>query len=474
MTKLVPIMMIVLMTTTAICAAQDVRIHSATDIAHEFTFYWDGRFATQYTAADGGVDARIWGTLHKYDTTNVNLLILPAGATPCPYTAKDIAAVRDFLESGGGVLFLGSYGTFRTEADYRANALAKAFEAEFVDVTATQPLKPADELGVTELESYGGKVVELARPDEWEILIADAEGRTVMARKAVGAGKLIIGCHGQSGHQPDAKDPINQEMWTPLLADLVSGKTVDPDKGPPGMYPEHITEKEALKVQYSDYMEPMADIIFEQYERALPILNEICGVPPSPGMLTTLILLPTGGGGFSSGVSIGLGVWWGGFPDKMYGMTELIGHEAGHSWVLPFPEPMWNEPIATYIGAQLAKRLNMNEEADGVITRNIENARKHDPDMNAMDIAYGTDVPNAVYWGKTMYIWEELSKERPDALARYFQAKRKLVDPERMDKYTPDDTAAVMSVAMEKDLFPWLQSLGLTVDTEKTEIPMEW
>ena len=56
MTKLVPIMMIVLMTTTAICAAQDVRIHSATDIAHEFTFYWDGRFATQYTAADGGVE----------------------------------------------------------------------------------------------------------------------------------------------------------------------------------------------------------------------------------------------------------------------------------------------------------------------------------------------------------------------------------------------------------------------------------
>ena len=67
----------------------------------------------------------------------------------------------------------------------------------------------------------------------------------------------------------------------------------------------------------------------------------------------------------------------------------------------------------------------------------------------------------------------ELS-ERRDALARYFQAKRRLADPAKMDKYTPDDCVAVMSVAMERDLFPWMQSLGLTVDKAKTKIPMEW
>jgi len=191
-------------------------------------------------------------------------------------------------------------------------------------------------------------------------------------------------------------------------------------------------------------------------------------------MLSTLILLPTGGGGFSSGASIGLGVWWGGFPDELYGMIELIGHEAGHSWVLPFAEPMWNEPIATYIGAQLGKRLGYVEEADRVIARNIEGARKLDPEMKTYDLAYGVDVPNAVVWGKTMWIWEELREERADALARYFQAKRRLVDPAKMDEFTPDDCAAVMSVAMGRDLFPWLQELGLTVDRSRTQVPMEW
>lgn len=453
---------------------QPFQIHSATDIAHEFTFYFDGRFASQYTAANGGVDARIWCTLHEYDFSRINLLILPTGATPCPYTEEDLAVVRSFLESGGGVVVLGSEGAFRKSNVCRANELAGAFGAEFVDVLAKTPYKPAPGLGGTELESYGGKTLKLVRPDEWEILVKDAKGETILARRMVGAGQLLVGCYGLNGRRPDAKDPINAEMWQPLLLDLARGKMVDPTKPPKSVMPENVTERGPLRIQHSDYLAPMADIIAEQYERALPHLNEICGVPPSPGMLSTLILLPTGGGGFSSGASIGLGVWWGGFPDELYGMIELIGHEAGHSWVLPFAEPMWNEPIATYIGAQLGKRLGHVEEADRVIERAIGEARKLDPEMKTYDIAYGEHVPGQVVWGKTMWIWEELRKERVDALARYFRAKRRLVDPAKMDRFTPDDCAAVMSVAMGRDLFPWLQELGLTVDRSRTHVPMEW
>ena len=45
-------------------------------------------------------------------------------------------------------------------------------------------------------------------------------------------------------------------------------------------------------------------------------------------------------------------------------MIELIAHEAGHSWVLPHAEPLWNEPIATYLGIQVGKRLGMPEADD--------------------------------------------------------------------------------------------------------------
>ena len=80
-------------------------IHSVTDISHEFTFYMDGRFARQYLP--GANDARNWGTLHKLDISNVNLLILASGASPNPYCNQDIALVRRLLSQGGGVLVMG-------------------------------------------------------------------------------------------------------------------------------------------------------------------------------------------------------------------------------------------------------------------------------------------------------------------------------------------------------------------------------
>ena len=44
---------------------------------------------------------------------------------------------------------------------------------------------------------------------------------------------------------------------------------------------------------------------------------------------------------------------------------------------------------------------------------------------------------------KPIWIWERLRKEKPDVLARYFQAKRRLIDPSKVKQYTADDSVAV-------------------------------
>lgn len=172
-----------------------------------------------------------------------------------------------------------------------------------------------------------------------------------------------------AGRQPNAKGPINAEVWQPLLADLAAGKSVDPAHRPRGRVPENITVKIGLKIQCSDYLRPVADSILSLYEKARPVLQEMLGVPPHKGMLSKLILLPTGGGGFSSGKAIGLGVWWGGFPEKQYGMVELLGHESTHSWVLPFAEPVWNEGIATHVGILPGRKLGFQKEANASLRR---------------------------------------------------------------------------------------------------------
>ena len=60
-------------------------------------------------------------------------------------------------------------------------------------------------------------------------------------------------------------------------------------------------------------------------------------------------------------------------------------------------------------------------------------------------------------------------KEKPDILARYFQLKRRIVDPAKRARYTADDSVEVLSRAMGRDLFPWFVSLGISVDKSRVE-----
>ena len=450
-----------------------VVVHSITDLSHEFTFYADGRFFTQYLRGGDNKDSRNWGTLHRCDMTNANVLILMSGATPCPYVDADMKAISSFMAGGGGVVVLGAYGTFRGEPGYALNRVAAAYGALFVSERARPSLRAASKLGATKVETYGGGTLVLAVPDDWDILVRDASGAVLMARRAIGKGSLLLASRALFGHRPDAKDPINSSWVRPLLLDMAKGKSVDPNKPPnPAGWADYdnVVKYGSLELHFSDYLRSEADAIVGIYKECLPVMRDLLGVPPSDGMMSALLLLPTGGGGFSSGNRIGLGIWWGGFPEKRYGMIELIGHEGTHSWVLPFAEPMWNEPIATYVGALVGCRLGYEKEGKGVIAGAIARARKDDPDMTRYDIAYGKNVPNAVVWGKTMWIWEQMRQEKPDILARYFRAKRRLADPKTLKRYTPDDCIAVISHAMERDMFPWFQSLGLSVSAEQAHI----
>lgn len=447
----------------AAAAACSAPIHAITDISHEFTFYFDGRFAGRYLP-----EARAeqnWGTLHKQDLSNANLLILPAGVTPCRYSNADIFAVGAFANSGGGVVLLGDYGLFGDEREYRANTLARSLGAEFVDAAAVAPIKA----GGVEIKSFGGKRLRMLRGVEWEVLASDSSGAPVLVRRAMGKGTVIIGSKGLCGRHPDVDDSINKEMWHDLMVKAAAGKAVSSSKPFAGQSPEMDQNRDGLRIRSSEYLKETADAIFAVYARCRPALEKILGVPPAPNMLTSLILLPTGGGGFSSGSEIGLGVWWGDFPAKQYGMVELLGHEATHSWVLPFPEPMWNEGLATYAGIMLGRQLGLEDEANAQLASWIDGAKKLDPEMNKIDLT-GEKVPHAVAMAKPMWIFEELRKDKPEILSAYFQAKRKLVDPAAFSKYTADDCVAVLSVAAGKDLFSWFRSLGVSVDRSRTSI----
>ena len=444
----------------------EVRVHSTCDISQRFTFYMDGRLARQYLEGHGR-DARNWGTLHAADLSNTNLLVVEGGEPRIPWAEESVEHVLRYVAKGGGLLVMAD-----AAGDGRpvpVTALLDELDAELSPTKARGPLRGVGDLEDVEPTFRGGRTLELGR--RWEPLLVDADERPVLARLEHRKGQVLLGSRGLFGSKPDASDPINAAWVTPLLLACAAGKEVDPARPPGGGWAELERQVGPLTLEFHEGTEPFADALAEEYALVRPHLVELTGVEPSPGMIKRLLVLPTGGGGFSSGARIAIGAFWGDYPAKRYPMIELIAHEAGHSWVLPHPEPLWNEPIATYLGIRVGERLEM-PEARPTLERALAKARKHDPDLDTLD-PLAEDAPRDLVWGKSYHVFEELERlHGPGALARYFRTKRARV-PDDHPRYTMDDCVAVWSAALEVDLFPWFRELAFDVDRARVTLDLD-
>ena len=331
----------------------------------------------------------------------------------------------------------------------------------------------------------GGDTLNFREKRGWRVLVADAAGSPVLARRNVGQGTLLVGARGLAGENPDASDNINASWWKPLLVDVASGKSVQagkPFRSRGADELEYTEDLGTIKLRYSDYLKPYARSMADIFLRCRPVIERRLGVPLSEGMASEIALLSTDGGGFSSGQLLGLAVFWGDFPKREDSMIEFITHESVHSWVLPFAE-IWNEPIATYVGNLVMIDMGYEEEAMRRIPDTIRRASRLDATMKLYDL-HGTGPagarelqggePNDIHWGKSFWIFEQLRKEDPEFLSRYFQAKRRLARPDQLQQYDANATVAVLSIAMKRDLFPWFTEHGIAVDRAKSPIPVAW
>jgi len=452
-------------------AQERAPVHAVVDLGHQFTFYADGRFHRQYLP-DQPV-AMSWGALFHYDFANANLLILLGCDPHLRYVPEDIHTISAFLDEGGGVVLLGS------TADEPQNALAREFGCAF-GPPAQKPLRAASAPVAGEIAG-GGDILNLQDTNQWRVLMVDAQGKPMLARRTMGKGTLLVGARGLAGQNPDASDNINAAWWQPLLADVASGKRVDPaqpfrSRGWGEL--EHSESLGPITLRYSSYLKPYAKSMADIHARCRPVIERRMGVPLAEGMASEIVLLATGGGGFSSGRTLGLAVFWGGFPDREDSMIEFITHESVHSWVLPFAE-VWNEPIATYVGNLVMIDMGHEAEARRRIRDTIARASRLDPTMTLYDLegkgragarSLGRGEANDIHWGKTFWVFEQLRQDNPDVIARYFQAKRRLAGPDQLKQYDVHATVGVLSVALERDLFPWFNAHGIEADPGKSSI----
>ena len=443
-------------------------VHAVTDLSHSFSFYADNRFHSQYIK--DGKGATNWCNLYNYDFSNANLLVLLGCDDRISYLPKDIEAIKDFVSSGGGVVILGSEGT------KSQNKLAETFGVSFKGKTE-QPLTYIDD---SQIVGNNASALDITS-EGWDILVKDKKGAAVLAQKGFGKGQILIGSRSIAGSNPNASDSINTKMWNPLLKKITSGKIVDPKK-PHNSHGigslEYKDKHETFILSYNDYLKPYANAMLDISNRCMPFIEKRMGVPLSKGMGSEITLLATDGGGFSSGNVIALAVWWGGFPEKEDGMIEFLTHESVHSWVLPYPE-VWNEPIATYVGNLVMLDMGHEEEGMRRINAQVAAGLKHDPKMDKYDLSGNAIDGSAkltggaardIHWGKTYWIFEELRKDYPDIVSRYFKAKREMIGDKKLKSYDMNNTVAVLSEATGKNLFPWFKKHGFDLSKRDAEL----
>ncbi|MCB1127192.1 MAG: hypothetical protein KDM81_11885, partial [Verrucomicrobiae bacterium] len=251
-------------------------VHAVVDLGHQFTFYADGRFHRQYLPDQPY--AASWGALTHYDFSNANLLILPGCDPHLAYNPGDVEVIRGFLEQGGGVVLLGE------SASEPQNALARELGCEFTR-RGVSPLR-SDSPSITGKIEGGGDTLKLVEPARWQVLIRDANGDPVMARRGSGKGTLLVAARGLAGQNPNASDNINAAWWQPLLIELAAGKRVDPDQPFRSRGLDQMENREDLgpiTLLYSDYLKPYAQSMADVYLRCRPVIERRMGVPLSEG-----------------------------------------------------------------------------------------------------------------------------------------------------------------------------------------------
>lgn len=453
-------------------ASSPEQVRVVTDVAHGFSFYASWRLNGHYfSESKKGVN---YGNLYDIDPALINAVILPDCDNQVEYNARDEAYLTKLMQAGGMVLLLGDAGRVNQ------NAFAQKFGVKFA-APASGAIKAAAKFGIdAPIKGSARNILEFTTPDQWDILMTDAKDAPVTALKKIGKGYLIVAPRGILGSHPDTMDNPNAAWVGELVQNHVGAKVLaDVNTPMPKMSDRvmgNIDKQGGVTFHYSDYMKKSFAAMQAIAQECAPMVERRMGVKLSGGMGSSIGLLATGGGGYSSGPYIGLAAFWEGFPESRHGMYEFITHEFTHSWVLPHPE-VWNEPIATYVGDLVMIDAGYPEEGKRRIANMIKRATDIDPSMTLYSIEgkpakAGLPALNraqflAMHWGKTFWLFEELTKQDTKALAKYFQAKRAYLPDDLGRSYSIDDTFALISIALEKDMFAFGNKYGFQVDASK-------
>jgi hypothetical protein len=231
------------------------------------------------------------------------------------------------------------------------------------------------------------------------------------------------------------------------------------DSVPRRVYPEKTSELGALTVRYGAALSVRVGFMTSVYPFITAQLESMMGVRNVSTL--SLVALATGGGGYSGGDEIGVGILT---DDKP--VFGVLAHELTHSFQRPGGEPTWmGEGWGTLSAfrVQTAYGYDMRNDRQTYETQ----FRAVDPDGQTMDLSTSEHANEAgypsipAYMGKCMWVVESLEQMyRADLMRRYFVLARKYP---LLRGTATGQVIYRLSAAAGRDLHPYFQSIGTTV-----------
>jgi len=393
------------------------------------------------------------------------------------YLPEEIAALKDFVNAGGGLVLLGSRPSRRQGLEqWPLNKLAREFGAGFSTGTDT-------------VDGVSMPVLELS--SDWQSHLDGAKGKPVIARRRFGRGRVLIVGSVKYIEPPRDRTPAALARRDKIISALgemiewvaagkppVGGSARLPREAAGGgpIYPELTRRIGNVIVYYAkNQKKELLDCVGED----MPLVkSRIEGWLPSaaPDEPMNLILSAGAGGGWAVNAYLPKEV--GIISLNKAGVLSIFAHELAHTMGGPPNEKgelagSWRygnqgEAHAGWFQGKAAA-LPTGKRVSHQPNRLFDFDKKGD----ALDLAASSDENRDKWgkgkdWTKIWWVWQKLDDRYGPTWYprwRWVQHTRWRDDPKR--RLSLAETVEDMSIAVGEDLFPFFHKIGTTLKKER-------
>lgn len=444
------------------------------DQSHDYTFLWEWKFGSDYLSRIGikystnlaTLDSTVNPDLFKFDA-----ILIPQVWSNAEFLPEEIENLKEFVSRGGGLLLNGVAYEKPDTSDFPMYRLAKEFGVHYdPDIAALPSFKIFEHEitnGVTEYQTEANIIGTMTVPAEWDTLLTDSRGKIIGAAGIYGKGRVMA----FADHFLINWDVTHNHAFVENIVKWLSANLAGRDSSfhpVSKIYPENIIKQGVVSYKYAKNLEQRTMFLHDKYDSVMVFLEESMGVDCIYDLI--IIALASGGGGYSGGQEVGIGVL---ASDEF--TLAVFAHELTHSHQHPGGEPGWmGEGWAVMSAERTLRKFGGKYEiwAQNEYQSCMDLFHQNDPMGKMLDLdAYGSSAPIAAYTGKFMWLIEDLESKYGneleygnDFMRRYFKLRRKYYDPTRHGQISTQKSIYFLSWAAGEDLFMYFKTKRTRVD----------